>query len=432
LDHYWRFETSAVHAGYEPSEGERSVAVPIHHGAAFAFDDMQHAVDLFEGRRSGLIYSRIANPTVQVLEARLSTLEQGVGSVATASGQAALSAAFLTLVGAGDNIVASSALYGTTYNLLENLLPQYGVKARFVAPGDFDGFAAAIDERTRAVFCETIANPAIGVADLERLAGIAHANGVPLIVDNTVATPYLCRPLLHGADIVVHSLTKYLAGHGTALGGAVIDGGTFPWDAHASKFPRLTRPDDSHHGTTFTRKFGERAFVARCASVPVRTLGAVLSPVAASSIMQGIETLALRMERICFNAEQVARYLQQHPAVGQVMYAGLPEHPDAALASRYLGGRGSGVLSLRLKGGKPAIRGFQDALRLVRRSVNLGDCKTLACHPASTTHRQLSHDDRVRCGVTPDLLRLSIGIEHIDDLITDLDRALASAGRTGP
>ncbi|MCJ0764500.1 O-acetylhomoserine aminocarboxypropyltransferase/cysteine synthase family protein [Variovorax terrae] len=429
MDKYWRFETAAVHAGYEPSESQTSVAPPIYQTAAFAFNDAQHAVDLFDGRESGPIYSRIANPTVQMLEARVATLEQGVGATAVASGQAALACAFLTLTEAGSNIVSASSLYGTTYNLLGHLLPQYGIKARFADSNDLNQFQALVDGDTRAVFCETIANPAGDVADIEALANLAHERGVPLIVDNTVATPYLCQPLSHGADIVVHSLTKYMGGHGAALGGAVVDGGKFPWDDHPRKFSRLTAPDDSHHQTSFTQTYGHRAYIARCASVPLRNLGAVMAPATAISIMQGIETLALRMERICFNATLIAGFLQQHPCAEWVRYAGLPNYHNAELVKKYLNGQGSGVLSFGIKGGASAGAKFQDALRLIRRSVNLGDCKTLACHPASTTHRQLSDEGLAKSGVTDDLIRLSIGIEHVDDLLSDLDQALAGSQR---
>ncbi|SFQ11381.1 O-acetylhomoserine aminocarboxypropyltransferase/cysteine synthase family protein [Variovorax sp. 770b2] len=427
MDNYWRFETSAVHAGYNAEDSQRSVAPPIYETAAFAFDDAQHAIDLFDGKKAGLVYSRIANPSVQMLEGRVATLEQGIGAVAMASGQAALSCAFLTIAGAGDNIVASSSLYGTTYNLLGHVLPQYGIETRFALQHDVAQLRRLIDDRTRAVFCETIANPAGSVADLEALAQLAHEAGVPLIVDNTVATPYLCRPFLHGADIVVHSLTKYMGGHGTHLGGAVVDSGRFPWKDHQDKFRRLTTPDDSHHLTNFSEKYGQRAFIARCASVPLRNLGAIMAPATAVAIMQGIETLALRMERICFNAQLIAQFLQQHDAVSWVRYPGLADHADAALVEKYLGGQGAGVLSFGIGGDEKAGNRFQDALRLVRRSVNLGDCKTLACHPASTTHRQLSGDDLVSSGVTTDLIRLSVGIEHIDDLIEDIDRALAAS-----
>lgn len=427
MDRYWRFETSTVHAGYEPGPAQRSVAPPVYQTAAFAFDDTQHAADLFDGRRQGHVYSRVANPTVQMLEGRVATLELGVGAAAVASGQAALSCAFLTLAGAGDNIVAASSLYGTTYNLLAHVLPQYGIDTRFVDYDNRDGFRSRIDARTRAIFCETIANPGGNVADLEALAALAHEQGVPLVVDNTLATPYLCRPALHGADVVVHSLTKYMGGHGSALGGVVVDAGRFDWMAHRDRYPRLTSPDDSHHRVDFVQTHGARAYVARCRAVPVRNLGAILSPQSAVSIMQGIETLALRMERICYNAQVMASFLQQHNQVAWVCYAGLPGHKDAALVQKYLGGSGSGVLSFGIRGGEAAGARFQDALQLIRRSVNLGDCKTLACHPATTTHRQLSEAELALSGVTRDLIRLSVGIEHIDDLLEDLDQAMKAA-----
>jgi len=427
MDDYWRFETSAVHAGYAAQNAQRAVAPPIYETAAFAFDDAQHAVDLFDGKAQGLVYSRIANPSVQMLESRVATLEQGVGAVAMASGQAALSCAFLTLAGAGDNIVAASSLYGTTYNLLGHVLPQYGIEARFAERSGVDAFRALIDHRTRAVFCETIANPAGSVADFEALSRLAHEHGVPLVVDNTVATPYLCRPFGHGADIVVHSLTKYMAGHGAHLGGAVVDSGRFQWGDFPETFKRLTSPDDAHHMTNFTEKYGARAFIARCASVPLRNMGAIIAPATAVAIMQGIETLALRMERICFNAHVIAQFLQSHAGVNWVRYPGLAEHVDAALVAKYLGGQGGGVLSFGIRGNDQAGDRFQNALRLIKRSVNLGDCKTLVCHPASTTHRQLAGDDLAKSGVTRDLVRLSIGIEHIDDLLEDIDRALAAA-----
>jgi O-acetylhomoserine (thiol)-lyase len=334
----------------------------------------------------------------------------------------------MAVAGAGDNIVASSSLYGTSYHLLARTLPQYGIEVRFC---DYDApaqFAAALDGSTRAVFCESIANPSGHVADLAALAQVATDHGVPLVVDNTIATPYLCRPFEHGAHIAVHSLTKYLGGHGVALGGAIVDSGRFPWQQHAARFARLTDPVHGDRGRSFTDAFGERAFIARCASGPLRTLGAVISPLNAFLIAQGVETLALRMDRICFNTETLANFLSQHTAVAWVRYPALPGHPDHALCRRYLGGRASGVVSFGLHGGRAAAMAFQDAVRLVRRSTNLGDCKTLVCHPASTTHRQLSPEDLAKSGTTADLVRLSVGIEHIQDLLDDVDYALARAG----
>lgn len=420
----WRLETCAVHAGYSPRLNQRAVALPIYQTAAFSFDDTQHAEDIFEGKVNDYVYTRLGNPTTSVLEQRLATLEGGIGGLALASGQAALTCAIQTIAGLGDNVVAASSLYGTSYNLLANVLPQYGVRAKFCDNNDFDAFERAIDRDTRALFCETIANPAGHVADIAQLASIARRAGVPLIVDNTIPTPYLCRPIEFGADIVIHSLTKYLGGHGNALGGAVIDSGNFPWEEFKSKFPRLCLPDDSHHGITFTKEYGRRAFLARCSLGPLRNMGAVLSPYNAFLLVQGIETLALRMDRICFNAELIARYLQGHALVESVAYAGLADHPERARVERFCGGRASGVLSFVLRGDGGAGRRFQDALKLITRSVNIGDCKTLTCHPASTTHKQLSVEGRLRSGVTDQLVRFSIGIEHVEDLLEDIEQAL--------
>lgn len=424
MEKYWRFETSAVHAGHEPDDTVRAMATPLYQTAAYAFESTQHAADLFEGTQAGHVYTRLSNPTLQMLERRIATLEQGVGAVAVASGQAAIACAMQTIAGAGDNIISATSLYGTTYNLLAYTLPQSGIETRFTDYRDLSRIGNLIDSRTRALFCESISNPSGHVPDLAAWAELAHRHGVPLIVDNTVATPYLCRPFDAGADIVVHSLTKYLGGHGTTLGGAIVDSGHFPWLRHRDRFRRLVDPDDSHHGVVFTAKYGQRAFLARCALVPLRNMGAVLSPFNAFLIMQGIETLALRMDRICFNAETVARFLRQHPAVAWVTYAGLADHPDAARVIKYMGGRGSGVLSFGVKGGRRAGAAFQDALKLIRRSVNIGDCKSLACHPATTTHRQLTVGELRRSGVSEDLVRLSIGIEHVEDLLSDLGAAL--------
>ena len=428
----WRFETAAVHAGYQPDARTRAVALPIYQTAAFAFDDSQHAADLFDQKVPGHVYTRLGNPTSDALAERIATLEQGAGAIVTASGQSAVACALMTLAGSGDNIVASSALYGTTFHLLATTLPEYGIAVRFCAHNDLAQFRAAIDGRTRAVFCETIANPSGQVADLEALAALAAREGLPLVVDNTLATPYLCRPIDHGAAIVLHSLTKYMGGHGIALGGAVVDSGRFPWAEHGDRFARLTRAEHGVRGRSFVEAHGPRAFLARCGHGPLRTLGAVLSPLNAFLIAQGIETLALRMERICFNAELVARFLHEHPGVAWVRYPALAQHADHALCERYLGGRASGVLSFGIRGGCAAAAAFQDALRLVRRSTNLGDCKTLVCHPASTTHRQLSAEDLARSGTPEDLVRLSLGIEHAEDLLADIAQALASAAAVMP
>ena len=421
-----QFETLSIHAGYTPDPTTKSVAVPIHQTVAYAFDDTQHGADLFDLKVAGNIYTRIMNPTTAVLEQRLAALEGGVGALAVASGMAAISYAIQTITEAGDNVVSSSQLYGGTYNLLAHTLPQFGVQARFADARDPASFEALIDERTKALYCESIGNPLGNVTDFERLAEIAHRHGVPLIVDNTVPTPFLCRPFEHGADIVVHSLTKYLGGHGTSIGGAIVDSGKFPWAQHPQRFRRLNEPDVSYHGVVYTEALGEAAYIGRARVVPLRNMGAALSPFNAFLILQGIETVALRMERICANALAVAQHLQRHPKVKWVNYAGLPDHADHALVQRYLGGRASGILTFGVDGGREGGARLQDALKLFVRLVNIGDAKSLACHPASTTHRQLSADELAKAGVTEDTVRLSIGIEHVDDLRADLDQALAA------
>ena len=424
----WRPETIAVHGGYRPDPTTRAVAVPIYQTVAYAFDDTQHGADLFDLKVPGNIYTRIMNPTTDVLEQRVAALEGGIGALALASGQAAITYAIQTIAEAGDNIVAASALYGGTYNLLAHTLPQWGITARFAAGDDPADFAALIDDRTKAVFVESIGNPRGNITDIAAIAAVAHAAGVPLIVDNTVATPYLLRPFEHGADIVVHSLTKYLGGHGTSLGGAIVDSGTFPWAEHAQRFPRLNTPDPSYHGVVYTDALGPAAFIGRARVVPLRNTGAAISPFNAFQILQGIETLALRMERINANTLAIARHLVDHPAVAWVNYAGLESHPDHALACRYLrDGGASGLLTFGLPGGREAGARFLDALQLFTRLVNIGDAKSLATHPASTTHRQLSPAELHSAGVSEDTVRLSVGIEHIDDLLADLDQALAAA-----
>ncbi|MGQ0503058.1 MAG: O-acetylhomoserine aminocarboxypropyltransferase/cysteine synthase family protein [Panacagrimonas sp.] len=423
----WKFDTLAVHAGYQPDPTTRAVAVPIYQTVAFAFDDTQHGADLFDLKVTGNIYSRIMNPTNDVLEKRLAALEGGIASLALASGQAAVTYAIQTIAAAGDNIVSSSTLYGGTYNLFAHTLPQFGIETRFADPRMPDSFAPLIDARTKAVFVESIGNPLGNITDIAALAKTAHAAGVPLIVDNTVATPYLLRPIEHGADIVVHSLTKYLGGHGTTLGGAIVDSGKFPWAEHKQRFTKLNEPDVSYHGVVYTEALGPAAYIGRARVVPLRNTGAALSPFNAFQILQGIETLSLRMDRIIDNTLRIARHLQQHAKVAWVSYAGLENHPDHALARRYLGGRSSGLLTFGLQGGREAGARFQDALKLFTRLVNIGDAKSLATHPASTTHRQLAPAELVKAGVTEDMVRLSIGIEHIDDLIADLDQAIARA-----
>ena len=423
-----KLETLAVHAGYNPDPTTKSVAVPIYQTVAYAFDSAQHGADLFDLKVPGNIYTRMMNPTNDVLEKRIAALEGGIGALAVASGMAAITYAIQTLAEAGDNIVSASTIYGGTYNLFAHTFPQQGITTRFADPRDPASFARHIDARTKAIFVESIGNPLGNVTDIGALAALAHAHGVPLIVDNTVPSPYLLRPIEHGADIVVHSLTKYLGGHGNSLGGAIVDSGKFPWAQHAGRFARFSQPDPSYHGVVYTEALGPAAFIGRARVVPLRNMGAALAPLNAFLILQGIETLALRMERICDNALALARYLQAHPKVEWVRYAGLPEHPDHAIAQRLMGGRASGILSFSLKaqGGDARAAGarFLDALQLFTRLVNIGDAKSLATHPASTTHRQLSHGELEQAGVSEGMVRLSIGIEHVDDLQADLAQAL--------
>ena len=422
-----KLETLAVHGGYSPDPTTKAVAVPIYQTTSYAFDDTQHGADLFDLKVQGNIYTRIMNPTQDVLEKRVAALEGGIAGLAMASGMAAITAAIQTIAEAGDNIVTSSTLYGGTYNLFAHTLPQYGVEVRFADYRDPEAFERLIDGRTKAVFCESVGNPLGNITDFEKLAEVAHRNGVPLIVDNTVPSPYLCRPFEHGADIVVHALTKYLGGHGNSIGGIIVDSGKFPWAQHKARFRRLNEPDVSYHGVVYTEALGAAAYIARARVVPLRNMGAAISPFNAFLILQGIETLALRMDRICENSVRIASFLKNHPKVSWVNYAGLPDHEDHGLVQRYMGGRASGILTFGVQGGSAAGARFQDALKLVTRLVNIGDCKTLACHPASTTHRQLSADEMAKAGVSEDMIRLSVGIEHIDDLIADLDGALAAA-----
>jgi O-acetylhomoserine (thiol)-lyase len=427
----WHFDTLAVHGGYSPDPTTKAVAVPIYQTVAYAFDNAQHGADLFDLKVPGNIYTRIMNPTQDVLEQRIAALEGGIAALALASGQAAVTYSILTIAEVGDNIVASSALYGGTYNLFAHTLPQYGIEVRF---GDYrnpESFAPLIDGKTKAVFVESLGNPQGNVTDLSRMAAIAHEKGVPLIVDNTVPTPYLCRPFEHGADIVVHSLTKYLGGHGTSIGGAIVDSGKFPWAEHKQRFRRLNEPDVSYHGVVYTEALGPAAYIGRARVVPLRNTGAAISPFNAFLILQGIETLSLRMDRISESALKVAQYLKLHPKVAWVNYAGLAEHADHELIKKYLSGKASGLLTFGLKGasGEGRQRGarFLDALQLFTRLVNIGDVRSLATHPASTTHRQLSPDELVTAGVSEDTVRLSIGLEYFEDLRVDIEHALAAA-----
>jgi len=422
-----KIETLAVHGGYSPEPTTKAVAVPIYQTVAYAFDNTQHGADLFDLKVAGNIYSRIMNPTNAVLEARVAAMEGGIAGLAVASGMSAITYAIQTIAEAGDNIVSASTLYGGTYNLFAHTFPQMGIEVRFADYRDPASFAKLIDERTKAIYCESVGNPLGNITDLAALASVAHAHGLPLIVDNTVPSPYLCRPFEHGADIVVHSLTKYLGGHGTTIGGMIVDSGKFPWAQHKARFKRLNEPDVSYHGVVYTEALGPAAYIGRARVVPLRNTGAALSPMNAFQILQGVETLALRMDRICENALRVAKHLRSHTKVGWVNYAGLPDHPDHALVKKYMGARASGIISFGLKASDSLQAGarFQDALKLFTRLVNIGDAKSLACHPASTTHRQLNAEELAKAGVKPDMVRLSIGIEHIDDLLQDLDQALA-------
>ncbi|MFW9616933.1 O-acetylhomoserine aminocarboxypropyltransferase/cysteine synthase family protein [Aquabacterium sp.] len=426
-DSNWKFETLSVHAGYSPDPTTKSVAVPIYQTVAYAFDSAQHGADLFDLKVPGNIYTRIMNPTQSVLEARVAALEGGIGALALASGQAAITYAIQTIAEAGDNIVSSTALYGGTFNLLAHTLPQYGITTRFADHRSPESFEALIDERTKAIYVESLGNPAGNVTDIAKIAEIAHRNGVPLIVDNTVPSPYLCRPIEHGADIVVQSLTKYMGGHGNSLGGAIIDSGKFPWAEHKARFKRLNEPDPSYHGVVYTEALGAAAYIGRARVVPLRNTGAAISPFNSFLILQGIETLGLRMDRISSNTLKVAEFLKAHPNVNWVNYAGLPDHPDHALVQKYLSGQASGLLTFGVPGGREGGARFLDALKLFTRLVNIGDVRSLATHPASTTHRQLSPEELAKAGVTEDTVRLCVGIEHIDDLLADLSQALDAA-----
>ena len=426
----WRFETLSVHGGYSPDPTTKAVAVPIYQTVAYAFDNAQHGADLFDLKVPGNIYTRIMNPTQDVLEQRLAALEGGLAALALASGQAATTYAITTIAEAGDNIVASSALYGGTYNLFAHTLPQYGIEVRFADYRRPETFEPLIDGKTKALFAESLGNPQGNITDFERLGEIAHRHGVPLIIDNTVPTPYLCQPIKYGADIVVHSLTKYLGGHGTSIGGAIVDSGKFPWADHKQRFRRLNEPDPSYHGVVYTEALGPAAYIGRARVVPLRNTGGAISPFNSFLILQGIETLSLRMDRISDSALKVARHLKKQDKVAWINYPGLEDHADHALMKKYLSGKASGLLTFGLKGpaGQGRERGarFLDALQLFTRLVNIGDVRSLATHPASTTHRQLSPAELQQAGVSEDTVRLSIGLEHIDDLLTDLDHSLAA------
>lgn len=419
-------ETIALHHGYQP-DNQHSVAVPIHQTSSFSFDSAQHAADLFDLKVTGNIYSRIMNPTCEVLEQRIAALEGGIGALAVASGMAAITYAIQTIAETGDNIISINELYGGTYNLFAHTFPRQGIEVRFANKDDYYAIEQLIDARTRAVYCESIGNPSGSIVDIEKLAELAHRHGLPLIVDNTVATPFLWRPIEHGADIVVHSATKYIGGHGTTIGGLIVDSGKFPWAEHAKRFPLLNEPDISYHGVSYTRDVGDAAFIARARVVPLRNMGAALSAQAAWNLLQGLETLALRIERVNQNTLAVASWLEQQPQIGWVKYAALPQHKDHALAQKYMQGQASGILSFGINGGREAAARFYDALQLILRLVNIGDAKSCAAIPAATTHRQLNDTELAAAGVSADMVRLSIGIEHIDDLLADLQQALIAA-----
>lgn len=423
-------ETLAIHAGYETDPTTKSVAVPIYQTAAYAFDSAEHGAALFDLAVPGNIYSRLSNPTNDVLERRLAALEGGVAALTVGSGAAAIQYAVQNITDIGTNIVAYPQLYGATYTLFAHVFHRQGVDVRLACEDTPAAVAELIDDNTRAVYCESVGNPAGNISDIAALAEVAHAHGVPLIVDNTVASPILLRPIEHGADVVVHSLTKFIGGHGTTLGGAIIDGGRFPWAAHRKRFAMLAEPEAAYHDVVFTEQFGASAFVAHCRSVCLRNGGATLSPLAAFLLLQGLETLPLRMERHVSNAKLVATYLRADPRVAWVNYAGFPDNPYHALARRYLGENICSLLTFGVRGGFEVGRQFFDALTLFKRLVNLGDVKSLATHPASTTHRQLNTDELARAGVSPEMIRLSIGVEHIDDIIADLDQALTIATAT--
>lgn len=419
-----KLESLALHHGYESEATTKAAAVPIYQTTSYTFDDTQHGADLFDLKVPGNIYTRIMNPTTDVLEQRLAAMEGGIAALAVASGMAAITYAIQCICSVGDNIVSTSQLYGGTYNLFAHSLPKQGIDVRMVSHDDFDGFEQAIDSNTKAIFCESIGNPAGNIVDLKKLAAIAHKHGIPLMVDNTVATPFLCRPIELGADIIIHSLTKYIGGHGTSIGGVIIDSGQFDWVANKERFPVLNEPDPSYHGVVYTEALGPAAYIGRCRVVPLRNTGAAISPMNSFQILQGLETLGLRMERHCENAEKLAEYLTKHDKVEWVNYAALPNSPYYQACQDITGGKASGVLSFGIKGGAKSGAKFIDSLQMILRLVNIGDAKSLACHPASTTHRQLNTEELAAAGVSEDLVRISVGIENIEDIIADVSQAL--------
>src|SRR3954471_13297593 len=420
-------ETIALHHGYAGDAAAPTTAVPIYQSAAYEFESADHAAALFNLEVDGYRYSRISNPTNDVLERRVAAMEGGVQALSVSSGQAAMHFATLNVTAPGTNIVSVPQLYGTTYTLFAHLLPKMGVTVHFAANDSPEAIAELIDDDTRAVYCESVGNPAGNVCDIEALASVAHAQGIPLIVDNTVPTPILSRPIQFGADIVVHSLTKFMGGHGTTMGGIIVDSGKFPWAEHASRFPMFTEPDAPYHDLVYTDHFGDAAYIGRCRSVYQRTLGSVLSPINAFLLLQGIESVAVRMDRHVENARRVAEFLRADSRVEWLNYAGFPDSPYFPLVQKYLGGRACSLMTFGIRGGFTAGTKFYNALGLIKRVVNLGDSKSLACHPASTTHRQMPAAEQAKAGVTPEMIRVSIGIEHIDDILADLDQALDTA-----
>lgn len=424
-----RSETIAIHGGYDDDPTTKSVAVPIYQTVAYSFDSADHGAALFNLEAEGFRYSRISNPTTAVLERRIADLEGGLKALAVSTGQAALHYAIVNLADQGGNIVSVPQLYGTTHTLFAHILPRQGITCRFAETDKPDAIESLIDNDTKAIYCESVGNPAGNICDIEALAAIAHRHSVPLVVDNTVATPILLRPIDYGADIVVHSLTKFMGGHGTTLGGAIVDSGRFPWAQHSDRFPMFSKPDNSYHGMIYSEHYGDAAYIERCRSVYLRTMGAVLPAFSAFLLLQGIETVALRVERHVHNARKVAEYLRADPRVAWVNYAGFPDNPYFALARKYLGGRASSLMTFGVNGGLENGKAFYDALKLVKRLVNIGDAKSLACHPASTTHRQMSTQQQLTAGVRPETIRLSVGIEHVDDIIADIDGALDAATR---
>lgn len=419
-----KLESLALHHGYKSEETTKAAAVPIYQTTSYTFDNTQHGADLFDLKVPGNIYTRIMNPTTAVLEERLAAMEGGIASLAVASGMTAITYAIQCICEVGDNILSTSQLYGGTYNLFAHTLPKQGIESRMFLADDFEGFENAIDDKTKAIFCESIGNPAGNIVDIKKLAEIAHKHGIPLIVDNTVATPFLCKPFELGADIIIHSLTKYIGGHGTSIGGIIIDSGKFDWVANKKRFPVLNEPDPSYHGVVYTEALGPAAYIGRCRVVPLRNTGGAISPMNSFQILQGLETLGLRMERHCENAEKLADYLNNHPKVAWVNYAALPSSPYQALCKKITSGKASGILSFGIKGDVKAGGQFIDALNMILRLVNIGDAKSLACHPATTTHRQLNEQELERAGVSLDLVRISVGIENIEDIIADVAQAL--------